>query len=135
MPQESDGVQGVTSKDGSIKVKASTINTLQKQSTKQNAETQTQHLDKDDSYEAYVLQGGPWKSTSTRQQAPLRFYINGAARQRQNKTLSERFLSLADDDSDLNLLLGEWATTYCSLSLFLPLEDIVAKNILHETRE
>lgn len=107
MPQNSDDAPpGNLRKHASVQVKTSTIISLQNQAPNLHAETQTPNLADDDSYEASVLRGGPRPGTA-RQQKSFRFYINGAARRRQEMTLSDRFLKLAADDSDSDILLGE----------------------------
>ncbi|XP_067936675.1 uncharacterized protein [Watersipora subatra] len=117
--------RSLVTKDVGVQVKTqSTIISLQKKTVSLSASTQTPDLQKDDSYEATLLRGGPLEATCPTCQRKLldsssdepsgettsgsemlaRLFTNGNERPRQFKSLSVRFAG-ADDKSSMDEML------------------------------
>lgn len=111
----------VEMKDAEVQVKMSMIISLQKKALNLSASTQTPDLDKEDSYEAMLLRGGPLikpaaapPTTTTpteadmKQKNPvfLRLYLNKKHRPRHYASLSSRFREMVNNSED-DLALGK----------------------------
>lgn len=113
--------RSLETRDVGVQVKTqSTIISLQKKNVSLSASTQTPDLDKEDSYEASLLRGGPlvpptdtcvhcnYNMSDSQVSEPkivTRMFINRRQRTRQFNSLSDRFADATDNIDDL--LLGK----------------------------